>query len=153
MIQNKSPKTNALDKALNLLSSKHRRNYKQKLHEEVRNYIIKNLGLIKRGLEFVEKELRVFGGYIDIVAKDDRSFYLIELKTCLSKYFSKDIKWKAKQLLKQKNGLQHVASLFLDKELDIKLLLVEYLRDIKKLQIKTIDDSGNITELSEVLLR
>ncbi len=141
MNSNIKTKENALDKAIAILNSKYKRNRKQKVHDEIRDYIIKNLDVIRTGLIFVEKELRVIGGYIDIVAKDKNSFYLIELKTTLSQY-SIGAKEGIRQLLKQKKGLKHILSLFTNKKINIRLILLQYTRDTKKLLVKELDDSG-----------
>lgn len=92
----------------------------------------------------------MFGSYIGIIAKDNSFFYLIEVKTMMSKY-NISRKWTAKQLLKQKEGLKRVVALFSDKPIQIKLILIEYIRDINKLLIKSIDDSGKIINFKEIV--
>ena len=113
---NSNTNTNVLDKALELLSLKHRKNYKCRMHDQVRDFFIKNLEIINEGLEFIEKELRIVGGDVDIVAKDKESFYFIEVKTRLSRNLPSS-KEQIKQLFKQKEGLQHIVSIFTNKKL------------------------------------
>lgn len=133
-------KTGVLDKALAFLSSKHKKNYKCKIHNKVRDFFIKNLDIVGSGLKFVEKELRVVGGDIDIVAKRGRIFYLIEVKTMLSSSIGSR-KEQVKQLLRQRKGLKHIISIFTDKKVIIRLIIVEYVRDTGKVIVKNISNS------------
>ncbi len=155
MISNINSKVHGLEKGLNFLSSKYKRNYKGMIHDEVRDSFIKNLESIKEGLEFVEKELRVVGGTIDIVAKNknNEEFCFIEVKTGLSRYYTKSNKENAKQLLKQKEGLEHTVSIFTNKKVNIKLILVEYMRDTKKVVVTSFNDSGKIENTKEFILK
>ena len=133
-------KTGVLDKAISLLSSKHKRNYKCKIHDKVRGFFIKNLELVGEGLEFVEKELRVVGGDINIVAKRGQIFYLIEVKTKLSSSLGSR-KEQIRQLLIQRRGLKYIISTFTDKEVSIGLIMVEYKRDTGNVMVRNISNS------------
>lgn len=149
---NSNTNINVLDKALEFLSLKHRKNYKCRIHDNVRDFFIKNLELINEGLGFIEKELRIVGGDVDIVAKDKEAFYFIEVKTRLSRNLRGD-KEQIRQLLKQKDGLQHIISMFTNKKLNIKLIVVEYVRDVNRAVVKYINDFGKIESIKELDLK
>ena len=142
---------NALSKALNLLKT-HRRNYKQKVHDEVRDYIANNLNVLYPNLILMHKELRVVGGYIDIVAKDNEFFYLIEIKTRKSKKQTRNPRSWTEQLLKQKDGLKYILSLFTKEDIPLKLILVESVRKDNEIIINQIDEAGNWTLIKNILL-
>lgn len=152
IISNTDFNVSSLDRAIKFLSSHYKRNIRGMIHDEIRDFLITKLDVIKEGLKFVTKELRVEGGCVDIVAKDKEAFYFIELETMLSKNLSKD-KRKGEQLIKQREGLQYVISTFTNKKVDIKLILVEYLRDKHIALVKTVSDTGNIENIKEVCLK
>ena len=151
MNSNINTKTGVLDKALDLINFKRKRNYKCRIHDEARDFFIENLHLIKKGLIFLDKELRIVGGAIDIVAKENNVFYFIEVKTALSKHTKPGMG--CGQLLQQKEGLQHIVSMFTDKRPNIKLMLVEYIRDIRKVLVKSVNDSGKVVNVREFFLK
>jgi len=128
---------------------KQERNHKCKVHDKARDFLIDNLDVINKGLKFVEKELRVVGGDIDIVAKKGDSFYLIEVKTRLScnTIGSED---PIKQLLRQIKGINHITSMFTNKVANIKLIVVEYIRDKKEAIVRNISDSGKIERTRKI---
>lgn len=151
MNSNNKLKPGALDKALDLLNSK-RKNYNQKIHDNVRDYIMNNLWIIDNGLVPLEKELRVMGGSVDIVAKDDK-FYLIEVKTRLSRNSSRSTGVEAGQLLRQKAGIRHSISLLTGQKPAIKLILAEYIRDTRRMIINVVEGSGKMKLIKEISLK
>tara|TARA_Y100000031_G_C8195231_1_gene373377 strand:+ start:359 stop:733 length:375 start_codon:yes stop_codon:yes gene_type:complete len=122
------------------------------VHNQVRDFFIENLEVINEGLEFIEKELRIVGGDIDIVAKDKEAFYLIEVKTRLSKY-KRSSKGPLRQLLKQKAGLRRIISIFTNEKLNLKLIIIEYVRDRSKVLVKYINSSGAIERTKDLNLK
>ena len=139
-----------LNKALDYLSLKKRKNLNGLIHDQVRDFFINNLKIIDKRLEFVDSELRTVGGTIDIIAKDKENiFYLIEVKTSLSKYPIGNI-GPINQLLTQQKGLQYTFSLFTNIKLNLKLIVVEYVRDKKLALITFASGSGKIERLSEI---
>ncbi len=122
------------------------------MHNQVRDFFIENLEVINEGLEFIEKELRIVGGDIDIVAKDKEAFYLIEVKTRLSKY-KRSSKGPLRQLLKQKAGLRRIISIFTNEKLNLKLIIIEYVRDRSKVLVKYINSSGAIERTKDLNLK
>ncbi|MDP7180207.1 MAG: YraN family protein [Candidatus Woesearchaeota archaeon] len=144
MNSNNILKTGVLDKALAVLNSKRQKNHNGKVHDEVRDYFIDNLHIIKEGLKFLEKELRVVGGDVDIVAKDDKNFYLIEVKTQLSRYNIRGNQNAIAQLLKQKKGLERMVSMFTNKKLHLKLIFIKYERDTKRIQVNFVNGHGKV---------
>lgn len=128
---------------------KRKKNYKCKIHDKVRDFLIKNLYIIDEGLEFIEKELRVVGGDVDIVAKKGKIFYLIEVKTRLSRNYA-DTTDQIAQLLIQMKGLNHIISMFTNEEVTISLMVAEYVRDKGELIVKNISKSGKINEVRSI---
>ncbi len=131
---------------------KRKKNYKNRVHNEVRDFVIKNLNIITEGLHFVDKELRVAGGDIDIVAKKGQTFYLVEIKTRLIRH-NADTKGNIAQLLGHMQGLNYTLSLFTNCKVNIKLVLVEYARDVGKFAIKYISNSGKIEGTKKIDLK
>ena len=53
MISKNNSKKRALDKALNLLNSKYKRNYNQKIHDEFKDYLADNLYIIQKDMKLI----------------------------------------------------------------------------------------------------
>jgi len=134
------------------ITLKRRKNYKCRLHDKVRAFFIKNLDVISEGLEFIEKELRIVGGDIDIVARKGQTFYLIEIRTKLS-HSKMGIKNKIAQLLGHMEGLNYIISTFTNEEISMKLVFVEYVRDKEKLIVRYISNSGEIENIRRLDLK
>lgn len=145
-------KLSDLNKERILSNLKRKRNYKCRVHDEIRDFFIKTLYIIEEGLEFVDKELRVVGGDIDIVAKKGQVFYLIEVKTSLSRYPT-HTESQAYQLVRQMEGLNHIISMFTNKVVDTSLVIIEYVRDKERLMIKKIDKSRQVKGIREISLK
>jgi hypothetical protein len=86
------------------------------------------------------------------VAKDKEAFYLIEVKTRLSKY-KRSSKGPLRQLLKQKAGLRRIISIFTNEKLNLKLIIIEYVRDRSKVLVKYINSSGAIERTKDLNLK
>jgi len=138
-----------ISKFINLNSVHLKRNYKQKLHNVVRDYVAENLNLIKEDLILLYKELRVNFGTIDIFAKDKYYFYIIEVKTGLLKYPRSDKERMEAQLFGQRRGVLQVLSLFTNKKPIIKLILIDYCRDVGLFTINSLENDGKIIELKK----
>lgn len=138
-------KVNNLNGTIDFAGHLYRKNYKVKIHDKVRDFFAKNLDLIKPGLKYITKELRIVGGWVDIVAKDNDKFCFIEVKTLISKYYGMYNQKKSHQLLKQKNGIEYIISTFTGHSVDIKLLFIQYLRDKRIAVISTVDNDGRIS--------
>ncbi len=152
MISIVNNKISDTDKALILSNLERKKNYKGRIHDEARNFFIKNLEIIGEGLEFLDKELRVAGGDVDIIAKKDQIFYLIEIKTRLSRNYV-DIKRCIEQLTDQMKGIKYIISLFKNEDVKIKLILVDYVRDLGKTIVRYLSNSGEIEQIREMNLK
>lgn len=137
-------KVNELDGNTNFVACIYRKNYKVKIHDKIRDFFAKNLDLIKPGLKYISKEFRIIGGWVDIVAKENDTFYFIEVKTMMAKYYGKFNKKKSDQLLKQKKGIEYIISTFTGHKVDIKLIFVQYLRDRRIAVVSAVDNDGKI---------